>query len=207
VDVAYNKITNKINYSHLQISINQLPKFTTANKLLVKDKFCIEYNTKKKNQMIELTLGDKICIVKPHTDLVCDTIVRGILPKRHSGLESPTVFVLIADNKFDFYNIVEIANTKYQILDRVLENVIVKRIFTIYQLAESLIIDLEKDIKKYKSKLVIITGNFFLYSDAQTAKEDKDWLYPQMIKAITKIKDSIVLVFTSTKLPGLINYQ
>ena len=81
---AINEITNnQINYSHSQTSINQLPKFTTANKLLVKDKFCIEYGTKKKKQIIELTLGDKICILKPHTDLVCDTIVRGILPKRY----------------------------------------------------------------------------------------------------------------------------
>ena len=122
---------NQINYSHhSQTSIHQLPKFTTANKLLVKDKFRIELSRNKKN--IELTLGDKICIVKPSSNLVCDTIVRGILPKRHLGLESPTVYVLVTDNKFDFYNIVEIANTKYQILDRVLENVIVKRIFTIY---------------------------------------------------------------------------
>ena len=157
---------NQINYFHSQTISNQLPKFTTANKLLVKDKFSIELSNKKKKQTIELTLGDKICIVRPNSDLVCDTIVRGILPKRHMGLESPTVYVLVADNKFDFYNITEIANIKYQILDRVLENVIVKRIFTIYQLADSLIIDLEKDIKKYNSKLVIITGNFFLHSDS-----------------------------------------
>jgi hypothetical protein len=139
-------------------------------------------------------------------DLVCNTIVRGILPKRHLGLESPTVYVLVTDNKFDFYNITEIADKKYRILDRVLENVIVKRIFTIYQLAESLIIDLEKDIKKYNSKLVIITGDFFLHSDTQIPREEKNWLYPQMIKAITKIKDSIILVFSPTKLPGLINH-
>jgi hypothetical protein len=208
VESTNHKITNQINYSQSQTNINQLPKFTTANKLLVKDKLYIKYNTKKKKQkqIIELTLGDKICIVKPHTDLVCDTIVRGILPKRHNGLESPTVFVLVTDNKFDFYNIVEIANAKYQILDRVLENVIVKRIFTIYQLAESLIIDLEKDITKYKTKLVITTGDVFLQSDSQISKEEKDWLYSQIIKATTKIKDSIILAFSPIKLPGLINY-
>ena len=44
---------------------------------------------------------------KPRSDFVCDTIVRGILPKRHSGLESPTVYVLVTDNKFDFYNITD----------------------------------------------------------------------------------------------------
>ena len=197
-----NEIISQINYSHLQASINHLPKFTTANKLLLKDKFCIEYGTKKK---IELTLGDKICIVKPNTDLVCDTIVRGILPKRHLGLESPTVYVLVTDNKFDFYNITEIADKKYQILKRVLENVIVKRIFTIYQLADFLIRDLEKDIKKYKSKLFIITGDFYT-RDEQISKQDKDRLYPQMIKAITMIKDSIILVFSPLKLAGLMNY-
>jgi len=157
-------------------SFNKLPTFTTANKLL-SDKFRIDLTkfNKNKNQIIEISLGDKICIVKPSSSLVCDTIIRGILSKRHNGLESPTVYVLITDNKFDFYNITDIANNQYQILNRVLENVIVKRIFTIYQLADFLIKDLEKDIKKYKSKLFIITGDFFL-RDEQISNHDKDWL-------------------------------
>jgi hypothetical protein len=78
----------------------------------MQDKFILEfsYNNKtKRNKIkkigIELNLGDIACFVKPHSDFVCDTIVRGILPKRHGGLESPTVYVLVTDNKFDFYNI------------------------------------------------------------------------------------------------------
>jgi hypothetical protein len=194
-----------------------LPKFISAQKLL-EDKFILELlprindkNNKKirktKRTTIELTIGvDITCFVKPHSDFVCDTIVRGIMPKRHNGLESPTVFVLVTDNKFDFYNITETADKKYGILDRALERIIVKRVFTIHQLAHFLIIDLEKEIaKKYKSKLVIITGDFFL-SDPQISKEDKDWLYPQMIKAIKKVKDSIILVFSPTTLSNLVNY-
>ena len=65
--------------------------------------------------------------------------------------------------------------------------------------------ELEKDLEKYKSKLVVITGDFFL-SDPQISKQDKDWLYPQMIKAIKKIRDSIILVFSPTKLLELVNY-
>ena len=162
-----------------------LPKFISAQKLL-EDKFILELlprNNDKNNKKIrktkittiELTIGGDIaCFVKPHSDFVCDTIVRGIVPKRHNGLDSPTVFVLITDNKFDFYNITETADKKYRILDRALERIIVKRVFTIHQLAHFLIIDLEKEIaKKYKSKLVIITGDFFL-SDPQISKEDKD---------------------------------
>jgi hypothetical protein len=83
---------------------------------------------------------------------------------------------LITDNKFDFYNITQTADTKYRILDRALERIIVKRVFTLYQLAHFLIIDFEKDItKKYKSKLLVITVDFFLL-DPQISKEDKDWL-------------------------------
>ena len=122
-------------------------------------KFTIEfsYNDKNKNRKqkrtIELTIGEIACFVKPHTDFVCDTIVRGILPKRHNGLESSTVYVLVTDNKFDFYNITDIADKKYKILDRALQRIIVQRIFTIYQLAHFLINDLEKNLEKYKSKL------------------------------------------------------
>ena len=113
---------------------------------------------------------------------------------------------MVTDNKFDFYNITEIADKKYKILDRALKNIIVKRVFTIHQLAHFLIKELEKDLEKYKSKLVVITGDFFL-SDSQITKEDKDWLYPQMIQAIKKVKDSIILVFSPIKLAGLVNYE
>ena len=188
-----------------------LPKFISAQKLL-EDKFTVEisYNDKNKNRKqkrrIELSIGEIACFVKPHTDFVCDTIVRGILPKRHGGLDSLTVYVLVTDNKFDFYNITEIADKKYKILDRALKHIIVIRVFTIHQLAHFLIIDLEKDLKKYKSKLIVITGDFFL-SDSQISKEDKDWLYPQMINAIKKVAaDSIILFFSPTKLSNLANY-
>ena len=186
-----------------------LPKFISAQKLL-EDKFILEFsyndkNNKKRKRIVELNLGNIACFVKPHSDFVCDTIVKGILPKRHNGLESPTVYVLVTDNKFDFYNITEIADKKYRILDRVLQRIIVQRMFTIHQLAHFLIKDLEKNLEKYQSKLVVITGDFFL-SDPQNTKEDKDWLYPQMINAIKKIKDSITLVFSPTKLSELVNY-
>jgi hypothetical protein len=188
-----------------------IPKFISAQKLL-EDKFVLEISTNNKNnrkprkRTIELNLGEIACFVKPHTDFVCDTIVRGILPKRHNGLESPTVYVLVTDNKLDFYNITEIADKKYRILDKALKRIIVQRMFTIHQLAHFLIIDLENNLQKYKSKLVVITGDFFL-SDSQITKEDKDWLYPQMIQSIKeKVKDSITLVFSPTKLSNLVNY-
>ena len=191
--------------SNVQIPSNSsIPKLTTAQELLV-DKFSIELSQIKKKKKIELAIGDKVCFVKPSSDLICDTIVRGHLSKRHGDLESPTVYVLVADNKLDFYKIVEKAHKKYKMnLDIVLNHVIVKRVFTIHQLAYCLIFDLAKDIKKYESKMVIITGDFFL-SDTQIEQE-KDWLYPQMIEAIKKVTDSIIIIFSPITLPNLVNY-
>jgi hypothetical protein len=140
-------------------------------------------------------------------DLVCDTIVRGLLLKKFGGLESANVYVLVADNKIDFYKIVEKDHKKYKMnLDIVLNHTMVKRVFTIYQLAHFLIFDLAKDIKKYNSKLVILTGDFFL-NDQQIEQEEKDWLYPQMVEAVKKVTDSIVILFSSINLPNLVNYD
>jgi len=45
------------------------------------------------------------------------------------------------------------------------------------------------------------------FSDSQISKQDKDWLYPQMIQAIKNVAaDSIVLVFSPMKLSKLMNY-
>ena len=106
-----------------------LPNFISAQKLL-EDKFILQfssnndYNKKKIRRTIELNLGDITCFVKPHIDFVCDTIVRGILPKRHNGLESPTVYVLVTDNKFDFYHITEITEGNIiKIIEKDLDNI------------------------------------------------------------------------------------
>jgi hypothetical protein len=62
-----------------------LPKFISAQKLL-EDKFKLKFSYNDKNKKntrrtIELNLGDIACFVKPDSDFICDTIVRGILPK------------------------------------------------------------------------------------------------------------------------------
>jgi Rad51 len=168
--LKWNEITQTDYYS---LSTNTTPRIRTSiiiyiitlfqHNLLV-DRFSIEiFQDKTKNKRIELTLGDKICFVKPHSDLICEIIVRGHLSKKFGGLESANIYVLVTDNKLEFYKIVEKAHKKYKMnLDIILNQTIVKRVFTIQQLAHCLIFDLAKDIKKYESKLVIITGDFFL---------------------------------------------
>jgi hypothetical protein len=67
-----------------------VPKFISAQEIL-EDKFIVEFTSNDYNQKntrkarrttIELNLCDIACFVKPHSNVVCDIIVRGILPKR-----------------------------------------------------------------------------------------------------------------------------
>ena len=45
------------------------------------------------------------------------------------------------------------------------------------------------------------------FSNPQITKDDKDWLYPQMIQAIKKIvANSMIFVFSPTRLLNLVNY-
>jgi hypothetical protein len=55
---------------------------------------------------------------------------------------------LIIDNKFDFYNITEIADKKYKILEWALKNVIVQRGFHNTSIGTFLDNRFRKDIKK-----------------------------------------------------------
>jgi hypothetical protein len=48
--------------------------------------------------------------------------------------------------------------------------------------------------------MVIITGNFYL-KDHQISKEEKNWLYHQMVESIKKVTDSIILMFSPIILP------
>ena len=80
--------SSQIDYYHslsttsTRFTNSNIPNFITAQKLL-EDKFSIEI-VKNKKKRLELAIGDKVCFVKP-SDLVCDTIVRGLLSKKFGG--------------------------------------------------------------------------------------------------------------------------
>ena len=83
-----------------------LPKFISI-KNFTRRSFKFSYKdrnnkNRKQKRRIELTIGDIACFVKAHPDFVCDSIVRGILSKRHNGLESSTLYILVTYNKLDF---------------------------------------------------------------------------------------------------------
>lgn len=62
----------------------------------------------KNKKKIELTIGNKVYLVKSHQDLVCAIIIiiRGLLSKRYSGLKFH-IYVLVTGSELYFYTIIE----------------------------------------------------------------------------------------------------
>lgn len=161
------------------------------------------------NKSIELRYGDKISFVDCD-ELVSDIIVKGLLPKRYGGLESSNVLVITSNNKFDFYQCVNLAKKKYGMdVNKVLDHVIITRVFTIYQLAETLIHELFELMEKFQSKLLVIISDLFLLNSVkqQIAQEEKDWIVKQITKSLNNINNSIVTVFSSITIPDFKNHK
>ena len=182
--------------------IKPLTAYDYLEKLVIKT---INHNKKP----LELRYGDKICLVK-YDNLISDVINKGLLPKKNGGLESPNVVVITSNSKFDFYDCISITKKKYGMnIYKVLDHVLVSRVFTIYQLAQKIIYELPELLEKFKSKLLVIISDLFLSKSHQQIydKEEKDWLInKQIIKAIKGITNSIVLIFSSIALPNFTNY-
>jgi Rad51 len=181
--------------------------FTAYNYLIDKLNFTIN------NKPIELQYGDKVCLVNLD-DMISDIAVRGLLPKKSGGIESQNVIIVTSNNNFDFYSCINIAKKKYGMdINKVLDRVLIARVFTIYQLAQKIIYELPILIEKFNSKIVMISDSFLSNSKEyhhhyhqQINKEEKDWLLNQIIKSIKRITNSIVIIFSSAALPNFTNY-
>ncbi|HET8857890.1 MAG TPA: hypothetical protein VFM28_10220 [Nitrososphaeraceae archaeon] len=182
--------------------------FTAYNYLI--DKLIFTIN----NKPIELQYGDKICLVHLD-DMISDIVVKGLLPKKSGGIESQNVIIVTSNNNFDFYRCINIAKKKYGMdINKVLDSVLITRVFTIYQLAQKIIYELPILIEKFKSKIVVISDSFISdskeyhhhYYHQQINKEENDWLINQRIKSIKRITNSIVIIFSSSVLPNFTNY-
>lgn len=161
------------------------------------------------NESIELRYGDKISFVDCD-ELVSDIIVKGLLPKRYGGLESSNVLVITSNNRFDFYQCVNLAKKKYGMdVNEILDHVIITRVFTIYQLAETLIHELFELMEKFQSKLLVIISDLFLLNSVkqQIKQEEKDWIVKQITKSLNNINNSIVTVFSSITIPNFKNHK
>lgn len=142
-----------------------------------------------------LTPNQEVCIAGIYTQNLIERLcVRAQLPHRYGGLDT-TVLLIDGANSSDIYQCVDFAQQYGLDVKKVLSKIISSRSFTVYQLANLIINELENAIKQYDAKLVIISNllHFFTNDPYLDTKEIKAIL-KQVIKSLQKIENCLVVV-------------
>ncbi len=142
-----------------------------------------------------LTPNQEVCIAGIYTQNLIERLcVRAQLPHRYGGLDT-TVLLIDGANSSDIYQCVDFAQQYGLDVKKVLSKIISSRSFTVYQLANLIINELENAIKQYDAKLVIISNllHFFTNDPYLDTKEMKAIL-KQVIKSLQKIENCLVVV-------------
>ena len=105
-----------------------------------------------------LSTYDKICITGIKTQNIIERLcVRAQMPHRYGGIETK-VLLIDGANTTDLYQCVDYAQQYGLDVRKILHGIISSRTFTVYQIANIIIHELENAISHYKVKIVIITS-------------------------------------------------
>src|SRR5918912_2514432 len=117
-----------------------------------------------------------------------------------SRFHTSNVILVDAGNSTDFYQYVNFARQYYRrdVISRVLNNTIITRPFTVYQLADIVINQLPNVIQQYDAKMVVVSDllDMFIH-DPQIEVDEARYLIYEIVNAITKSKaleDVLVVV-------------
>jgi len=142
-----------------------------------------------------LTLNQKVCVMGVHSQKLVERLcVRAQLPHRHGGLETK-VLLIDGANSSDIYQCIDFAQQYGLNVEKTLDGIITTRAFTVYQLANIILNEIQYAIRQYDVKILIITNllNFFsneLFLD----RKEMENILRNVIRALEKIQDCLVVV-------------
>jgi len=136
---------------------------------------------------------------------ICRTLsfllgVRCQLPLRKDGLNSRAVYI-DGGNTFDPYAVSAIAQEYGLEPKSVLENIFISRAFTAYQLTALIFEKLEGALKRYRSKLVIISDITELFLDRDVPKKEGMDVFMEMIWYLLELASRRRAIIVATCFP------
>ena len=178
-------------------------EFRTAFHQIEDSSVKFTFDIEKIDSLLNLNAHGRLCIIgeQKYTKLLANRLcVHSLLPRRHGGigLNYSKIIVIDASNCTDVYQIVDFARQYGLEVKKVLQSMVVSRVFTIYQLAHLTIFELPKIIEQFSStsKIIVIYGLLHLFvSDPHTDKVDAKNLTKEISSSLRKIsKDRFIIV-------------
>jgi hypothetical protein len=134
------------------------PKFHTASRL--------RFDIEKIDSILTLGIGECRCIVGNHSKILIERLcISALLPESHGGFGSPNVIIIDAGNSCDIYGCVNFARQYGLDIKNILKRIIVSQPFTIYQLANLVTYALPTIVRKFDTKIIIISDILRMFLD------------------------------------------
>ncbi len=181
--------------------------FNTAHRQIENGSLKLAFDIRKIDSLLNLNAYGSLCIIgeQKYTQILINRLcVHSLFPKRYGGtIGGPNyskIIAIDAGNCTDVYQFVDFARQYGLEVKKVLQSIVVSRVFTIYQLAHLIIYELPKIIKQFSSTSIIITiviyGLLHLFvSDPHTDKVDAKNLTKEIASSLRKIsKDRFIIV-------------
>jgi hypothetical protein len=192
-------------------------KIKTAFEELLNKHELLTCRIEKIDPILKLTGGDRLAVIgnKKYsqmfvTRLCVNALLSSSSPsslrKNNSKLvassrfHTSNVILVDAGNSIDFYQYVNFARQYYRrdVVSRILNNTIVTRPFTVYQLEDIVINQLPNVIQQYDAKMVVVSDllNMFV-RDPQIGANEARHLINEIVNSITKLsalEDVLVVV-------------
>jgi hypothetical protein len=186
-----------ISVEHLSID------FQTAFRQIQDRNIRFAFDIEKIDSILDLEATGTLCIVgeQKYTQMLIDRLcVHSMLPRRYGGIGSDysKTVAIDAGNCTNLYQSVDFARQYGLEINKVLQDIVVSRIFTIHQLADIIIHELPKIIQKLspRNKLIVVYGLLHLFVfDPHIDKADAKRLLQEIARSLRKLsKDRLVLV-------------
>jgi hypothetical protein len=193
-----------------QIPIDLTPKtikhllvdFQTAHRQIQDLSIRFGFDIKKIDSLLDLEATGTLCIVgeQKYTQILIDRLcVHSILPRRYGGLgsEYSKTIAIDAGNCSNVYQFVDFARQYGLEIKKVLQSIVVSRVFTIYQVADLIIHELPKIIEEYlpRNKFIVVYGLLHLFVfDPHIDKVDAKRLIKEIARSLRKLSKERLMV-------------
>jgi hypothetical protein len=190
----------------------RLPSLQTAYEYLYR----VTFSVKGVHSALEILAGDTVCIIgnPKFTNLILARLcVSCLLPRRHGGLEiynsSSHIFILDVGNCTNVYQHITFMKQCGLDIKKSLQRIVLSRLFTIYQLVNSILYELPKFIQEFNVKIVIISDLLHMFVDnPQIHTNEVETLLKEIGNSLYKItKRNNILLLTSLYLTSNNNDQ
>ena len=145
-----------------------------------------------------LSTNQIVCISGIHTQKIIERLcVWAQMPVRYGGFTASSVLIIDGANSSDIYQCTNFAKLYGMNVNKVLQNIISSRVFTVYQLANLITNKLVKAINQYNSKIVIISNLLYFFTDNNSSyldKQEMKLIIKQIVLSLQQIKKQCLVI-------------